>query len=196
MGRNAKLRKQRKSGEAKGDASQTTKSSCTSLSTVRTEVPLASDTAASQSESTQKKPGFFGKLFSRFSSSGTKTRDPSVEASEFFLEYEETLAAIAWKGYKNYGRGVVFAHPSDQPAIQIEYVPRKLLKKYTAQNARHIDFLSDMLEEYDPPTGLLAVYLHPSGETIATPLSDLEPSPPECYRQQQNDQSQTATRSL
>ena len=193
MGRNAKLRKQRRSDEAKGTTAQSQKSLSTAQSTLRAEVALKSNSAAATSTSTPPKTGLFGKLFSRFKSPLKKTPAPSIEANEFFLEQTQALAAIAWQGYKTYGRGIVFAIPSDQPTVQIEYVPRKILRKYIDQTDNDLDFLSDMLEDYNPKTGLIAVYFHPSGETIATPLFDLEPSPPDCYRQQEKEQRQETT---
>jgi|GEM_PF-2525045 len=187
MGRNAKLRKQRKYGETAGPSSIKSKSSATVKRSIRIELPAVVETDVAP-EPQKKLPGFLDKLWSRFKPSANEDYTVGIEANQFWQDREAVLGAIAWEGYQANGRGFVLAFAMGEPTIAVEYVPRKFLKQYVEKS--DMEIFSDLLETYDPKEAFASAYLHHSGETIVSCRVNLDFSPPEYYHQRQQAQAQ------
>jgi hypothetical protein len=183
MGRNAKLRQQRKQTNSTTSALPPKRSRSPEQS-IRAEVPAPVRKTSLNPAWQNKLPPFLQKLTSRFSAPGKQAQDEaSIEVDEFFQENTALLAAIAWEGYQTYGRGIVFAFNSGQPLVQIEYVPRKSLRKYLDKT--ELEAFANMLEVYEPEKDLVITYLASDGEVMLSSHPDVQPSPPECYRMRQ-----------
>ena len=185
MGRNAKLRKQRKYGEAEGSSAVKAKSSATAKRSIRVELPAVAETDVVP-EPKKKLPGFLDKLWSRFKPPVNETGTVGAEAGQFWQDREAVLGAIAWEGYQANGRGFVLIFATGEPTITVEYVPRKFLKQYIEKS--DMDLFSDLLETYEPKEAFASAYLHHSGETIVSCQRNLALSPPEYYHQRQQAQ--------
>ena len=188
MGRKAKLRQQRRSDKTSGRAaSAVSKSARTHQPSIRAEVAALAQRASSPPE----KPESLSPL-SRLTSFFKPTPkqqslyDSSEEVADFVAEYGELLGAIAWEGYQTHGRGILFAGPSSDSTIEIEYVPRKYLRNYVSKD--DIKMFTAVLEMSDPEKDLPMLYTTQSGDTMLS-SNPIDLPPPECYRRRRRRQA-------
>ncbi len=188
MGRNAKLRKQRRSQTAGQASSEGSKAKRTKQQSVRAEVPALNPKPSAPPEKPESRSPL-SRLTDFFKPSPKKQSlyDSSQEVSDFIAEYGELLGAIAWEGYQTHGRGIVFAGPSSDSTIAIEFAPRKSLRNYVGKE--DIKMFAEILEMSDPEKDLPMLYTTQSGDTLLS--SDaMELPPPECYRRRRQRQAE------
>ncbi len=164
MGRNAKLRKQRKEGNLAGD------------------IPASKQSASAKKSQEQ---SFFGKVASWVKRAPSVAQDSvEIQALKFSEKNNIALGAIAWEGFQKSGKGLVFVEDAGDSS-KMEYVPQKFVKKTLNTRGLHPDdakAIANMVEVYNPENGLVMVYVSPTGEITATSTPKLDPTPPECYR--------------
>lgn len=191
MGRDAKLRKQRREqqqDQPAGDLDQTStlkaeRSPFQNLEEFdQVEVPAIAPTApASESESSSP---FWLKRLLPFNRTAKDPRCQSgAETGEFFDAYQTTLGAIAWHGYKTQGRGFVLATPTERDTVQLRYVSRKSLNQWIQPEKRAA--CRQIIENYEPQTEVILVRIAPTGEMILNSPQPTEPAPQLCYQQRQ-----------
>lgn len=191
MGRDAKLRKQRRDqrqDQPTGDLDQTSapkaeRSPFQNLEEFdQVEVPAIAPTAPA-SESRPTSPSWFKRLLP-FNRTAKDTHYQSgAETGEFFDAYQTTLGAIAWHGYKTQGRGFVLAMRTERDTVQLRYVSRKSLNQLIQPEKRAA--CRQIMENYDPQTEVILVKIAPTGEMILNSPQPTEPSPQLCYQQWQ-----------
>ncbi len=185
MGRNAKLRHQRRAGAA-GKTVRVFKSRPETTQAV----PLPP--AASQ-------PSVLGKLFARFKPAPKPSGNtPQLEGVNFFDAHYTLLGALAWEGYSKQGRGLLMVVDGES-SFEAEYVPRGRVKP--ALRTLEVDgdtatSIAALVKEYDPETGVLLLFVSQGGVVDMLSMPDLQPSPPECYQQRQVDGAEEAARVL
>ena len=191
MGRKAKLRQQRRSEKTSGQtASEVNKPVRTKQQSIRAEVPALAQRSSSPPEKTKSRSPL-SRLTSFFKATPKQQSlyDSSEEVGDFVSEYGELLGAIAWEGYQTHGRGILFAGPSSDSTIEIEYVPRKYLRNYVSKD--DIKTFTEILEMSDPEKDLPILYTTQSGDTMLS-SNPIDLPPPECYRRRRRQQQAAA----
>ena len=192
MGRKAKLRQQRRSEKTPGQTSaNVNKSARIKQQSVRAEVPALVHRSAGPPEKTESRSPL-SRLTSFFKPTPKQQSlyDSSQEVADFVAEYDELLGAIAWEGYQTHGRGILFAGPSSDSTIEIEYVPRKYLRNYVSK--ADIKMFTEVLEMSDPEKDLPMLYTTQKGETMLT-SNPIDLPPPDCYRRRQRRRQASGT---
>ena len=109
----------------------------------------------------------------------------SIEASEFEQENEVLIAAIAWEGFEQHGRGLVLLEQRPDEPITFQYISRLRLKKKMKKHGvepEDIQTMSDLIKTYQPSKQMLAVYVNREGKMSTSISTPKESSPPECYQ--------------
>ena len=187
MGRKAKLRQQRRSEKTSGQAAPAAnKPVRTKQQSIRAEVPALAPRPSSQLEKSKSR-SLLDRLTSLFKATPKQQSlyNAGEETTDFVSEYGELLGAIAWEGYQTYGRGILFAGPSADATIEIEYVPRKNLRHYVSK--ADIKMFTEILEMSDPEQDLPLLYTTQSGDTMLS-SNPIDLPPPECYRRRRRQQ--------
>jgi len=107
-----------------------------------------------------------------------------LESHDFFEENNVVLGAFAWSGYqKKHQKGIVFVLDLDDSNPKNDYIPRKLIKttmpRYGVETS-DIPAIDSMVEIYEPETDLVLVYVNRARE-MSTAVEKPEITPPECY---------------
>lgn len=92
------------------------------------------------------------------------------------------------EGYQQQGKGLVLVQDSDSSSPQIEYIPRKFLKKNMRQHGvepEDTQAMDNMIEVYEPSNSVVMVYVNNNGEMSASMTPQTQPAPEECYRMMQ-----------
>jgi hypothetical protein len=108
-----------------------------------------------------------------------------LDARDFTDTNEVLVGAIAWDGYQQQGKGLVLVRDSDTSPPQIEYVPRRFLKKTMRQlgvDPEDIKATDNIVEAYSPEDSAVMVYLSTQGELSSSLMPMKERTPQECYR--------------
>ena len=187
MGRKAKLRQQRRSGKTAGQASpDVNKPIRTKQQSIRADVPALAQRSSSPPEKTESRAPL-SRLTSLFKATPKQQSlyDSGEETADFVSAYGELLGAMAWEGYQTHGRGLLFAGPSSESTIAIEYVPRKYLRNYVSK--ADIKIFSEIIEMSDPEKDLPLLYTTQSGDTMLS-SNPIDLPPPECYRRRRRRQ--------
>ncbi len=181
MGRNAKIRQQRKHSAITEVSSSTQQpSQLSAKASSLSHKPLPKQ----PSENTS----FWGKIAAELNPFPKVDKYQScMDAHDFCEENQVLVGASAWSGYQQQGKGLVLVQNSDSSPPQIEYIPRKLLKKTMRQygvapeDTRAMD---NMIEVYEPTNSVVMVYVNNNGEISESMTPQTEPTPQECYRMQ------------
>ncbi len=179
MGRNAKLRQQRRQ-ERQGDLAATAENSPL-FRQPRKKTQLEVAALPQPQPQTSANKSFFGKLFSRSRSDQSASLVSAAdEMDRFFATYQQWLGAIAWEGYQTLGPGLLLAVNTAQQTVQVEYLSRKLLKRYfppeSLESAQTTLKLCDFGEE------IALAYTTQSGEMMLGSPRSPAPLPAECHR--------------
>ena len=190
MGRNSRLRQQRRSQASGQTASETAKAKRTKQQLVRVEVPALNPKASAPPEKNKSRSPL-SRLTSFFKPTPKQQSlyNSSQEVEDFISKYGELLGAIAWEGYQTHGRGIVFAGPISDSTIAIEFVPRKSLRNYVIKD--DLKMFTEILEMSDPEKDLPMLYTTQSGDTMLSGNA-LDLSPPECYRRRRRQEEASA----
>lgn len=179
MGRNAKIRQQRKHSaltEISSDTRQPSQLSAKVSSLSHKPLPKQ------PSENTS----FWGKIAASLNPFPKVDKyQPCMDAHDFFEPNQVLVGASAWEGYQQHGKGLVLVQNSDSSPTQIEYIPRKLLKKTMLQHGvakEDTRAMDNMIEVYEPTNSVVMVYVNNNGEISASMTPQTEPTPEECYR--------------
>lgn len=92
------------------------------------------------------------------------------------------------EGYQQQGKGLVLVQDSGSSSPQIEYIPRKFLKKNIRQHGvekEDTQAMDNMIEVYEPSNSVVMVYVNNNGEMSASMTPQSQPTPEECYRMMQ-----------
>lgn len=111
-----------------------------------------------------------------------------MDAHDFSKENQVLLGAIAWEGYQQQGKGLVLVQDSDSSPPQIEYIPRKLLKKTMRQHGvdpEDTQAMDNMIEVYEPTNSVVMVYVNNNDEMSTSMTPQTSPTPQECYHMMQ-----------
>ena len=109
----------------------------------------------------------------------------SIEASEFELENEVLIAAIAWEGFEQHGKGLVLVEQRPDATITFQYISRLRLKKKMKKHGvdpEDIQAMSELIKSYQPKEEMIAVYVNREGKMSTSISTPKESSPPECYQ--------------
>ncbi|HIK27833.1 MAG: hypothetical protein N3E45_11810 [Oscillatoriaceae bacterium SKW80] len=149
MGRNAKLRQQRKEGN------------------------ISSGIAAQKF----KDQFFIGKEISLIKRApSVKPKEVEIKALEFAKKNNIAMGAMAREGFEKLGKGLIFVEEGE--VSKMEYVAQKLIKKKLNTRGLHpedVKAIANMVEEYNPEKNLVMVYISPTGEITATSNLKLQP---------------------
>ncbi|MFE4107561.1 hypothetical protein [Almyronema epifaneia] len=179
MGRNAKLRKQRRQ-ERQGEAAATAANKPL-FRQPRKKTQLEVAALPSPDLPTAPPKSFLSKLFSRSLSPSAQSLSSTAEEMErFFATYQQWLGAIAWEGYQTLGPGLLLAVNTDSQTVQIEYVAKKALSRHFP--AESIDSVQELTKLCDFESEITLVYTTLAGETMLGSPRSPEPSPAECHQ--------------
>lgn len=172
MGRNAKLRQQRRSGSSE---------KFVRVFKSRPDIDIPPVSTTSQS--------LLGKLIDRFKPSPKPTNATSseVEAFDFFDRHALLLAALAWEGYIKEGRGILLV--TDSPSsFEVEYIVRGRLKprlRSLEVDTEATEAIAEAVKRYHPERDLLMLFVSQATTIDFISMPNLDPPPPACYQQQQ-----------
>lgn len=167
MGRQAKLRQQRKQAERSPSVADTPKTS-------------------RSGQTPPKSQSFLGKFIKRLNPFSKEKEDLSwlEDERDYTEENQRLVGAIAWEGYQKHKRGVVFAREIENAPVELEYIPRKLFKKTLRQRGvteEDMKEIEALVNSYDPEQSVVSIYCDLNGEITAS-MPTLDPPPPECER--------------
>jgi hypothetical protein len=166
MGRNAKIRQQRKHESLKEEVSSR----------------LQKPSVKKKSE----KKSFLGRIAASLNPfSKAEKYQSSIDAHGFFEENQVLVGAIAHEGYQQKGKGLVLIVNSDSATPQIEYIQRKSLRKSMHQYnvvSEDVQAMDNMIQVYEPADSVVMAYVNNNGEMSAAMIPQEDPSPEECYR--------------
>ncbi|NJN02340.1 MAG: hypothetical protein HC873_21225 [Leptolyngbyaceae cyanobacterium SL_1_1] len=185
MGRNAKLRKQRRQERQGEPALSAAEYPLFRQPRKKTQLEVATLPQPEPSESKPK--SLLGRLFSRSQSDSKSSLTASADEMErFFITYQQWLGAIAWEGHQTLGSGLLLAANTAQQTVQVEYIARKNLKRYFPPDS--IEAAQELTKLYEPDTEITLVYTTQSGEMMLGSPRSPDPLPPECHRLWQADE--------
>lgn len=182
MGRNAKIRKQRKHStlsEASSLSQQPSQLSAKASS--RAQKPLPKQ----HSENTS----FWGKIAASLNPFPKADKyQACMDAHDFCEQNQVLLGASAWEGYQQQGKGLVLVQDLDSSPPQIQYIPRQLLKKIMRQHGvdpEDTQAMNNMIAVYEPSNSVVMVYVNHNDEMSASITPQTSPTPEECYHMMQ-----------
>ena len=182
MGRNAKLRKQRQQSALSEVSSVSQKPS--QLSSQASSLSKKSS-PKQQSENTS----FWAKIAASLNPFPKVDKyQACIDAQDFAAENQFLMGAVAWSGYQQQGKGLVLVQDLDSSPPEIEYIPRKFLKKIMRQHGvdpENTQAMDNMIEVYEPTNSVVMVYVNNNSEMSAFMTPQTEPTPEECYRRMQ-----------
>ena len=109
----------------------------------------------------------------------------SIEASEFEQENQVLIAALAWEGFEQHGKGLVLVEQRPDAPITFQYISRLRLKKKMKKHGvdpEDIQAMSELIKSYQPKEEMIAVYVNREEKMFTSISSPKESSPPECYQ--------------
>ncbi len=109
----------------------------------------------------------------------------SIEASEFEQENQVLIAALAWEGFEQHGKGLVLVEQRPDAPITFQYISRLRLKKKMKKHGvepEDIQAMSELIKSYQPKEEMIAVYVNREGRMSTSISTPKESSPPECYQ--------------
>ncbi len=186
MGRQAKIRKQRKQsvlGEASPTSGKPLSQDAAKISSL-----VNKPSPEPESESDKQVTSWWGRItdaLNPFPKVDVEKYQGCLDAHDFTDTNEVLVGAIAWDGYQQQGKGLVLVRDSDTSPPQIEYVPRRFLKKTMRQlgvEPEDIKATDNIVEAYSPEDSTVMVYLSTRGELSSSLMPMQERTPQECYR--------------
>ncbi|HAX88318.1 MAG TPA: hypothetical protein DCY91_19130 [Cyanobacteria bacterium UBA11370] len=186
MGRKAKIRKQRKQS-ALWEASSTSGKPL-SQDAARISALVKKSSPELKPELERQGTSWWGRItdaLNPFPKVETEKYQGCWDAQDFSEANEVLVGAVAWDGYQQQGKGLVLVQDSDTSPAQIEYVPRRFLKKTMRREGvdpEDIKAIENMLEVYSPEDSVVMVYLSTQGEMFSSLMPMNERTPQECYR--------------
>ncbi len=170
MGRNAKLRQQRRGSSGRP----------VRIFNSRPELGSAAQPTPPKS--------WLGKVFDRFKPPSKPSQVSSqVETFEFFDHHAVLLSALAWEGHEKHGRGLLVVTDSTS-SFEVEYIPRSRFRSTLREleiDTATITAIATAIKNYRPQSDVLMAFLTQEGAIDFISMSDQEPSPPECYQLRQ-----------
>ncbi|MBP0018495.1 MAG: hypothetical protein J7647_13220 [Cyanobacteria bacterium SBLK] len=179
MGRQAKLKQQRRQGEVKAKNPLPVKQS-----------PWAEFVQRPTPEEPKKETSFVGKLLDRLPDrlnplSKTDESQSNLDGDAFFATNEKVLGAIAWEGYeKNHQKGAVFVRDMGEAPFQISFISQSAFKKKLGRlgiAGEDMKAISEMVKNSKPKEDIVLLFCDRDGE-IAAIFRPTQPPPPECYQ--------------
>lgn len=179
MGRNAKIRKQRQHSALSEVSSVSQKPSQLSAQT-------SSLSKKPSPKQQSKNTSFWGKIAASLNPFPQVDKyQACINAQDFAAENQVLMGAVAWSGYQQQGKGLVLVQDSNSSPPEIEYIPRKFLKKIMRQHGvepENTQAMDNMIEVYQPSNSVVMVYVNNNGEISAFMTPQTQPTPEECYR--------------
>lgn len=179
VGRQAKLKQQRRQGEEKAKNPSPVKQS-----------PWAKLAQRPTSKEPEKNTSFFGKLLDRLPDrlnplSKTDEYQSNLDGDAFFATNEMLLGAIAWEGYeKNHQKGAVFVRDMGEAPFQMSFISQSAFKKKLGRlgvAGEDIKAIAEMVKNSKPKEDIVLLFCDRDGE-VAAIFRPTQPSPPECYQ--------------
>lgn len=175
MGRQAKLKQQRRQGEEKSKNLPTVKQS-----------PWAKLVQRPTPEEPEQKTSFFGKLLDRINPlSNTDEVSPELDGYTFLRTNEMLLGAIAWEGYEqNHQKGVVFVRDMGEEPFQMSFISQGSFKRQLGRmgiDGEDIKAIAEMVKHSNPKKDIILLFCDRTGEMGAM-SHPTQLSPPECYQ--------------
>jgi len=112
----------------------------------------------------------------------------SLNLRRFYEQYAVQIGAVAWEGYQTAGRGFVWVKEQES-SFEAEFFPRRQAAALLAEqqvSESDQDTLTSLIKSYDPRSDLVLVFTDPDDRMSAAHLEKLQPNPAECYRRKQN----------
>ncbi|WP_204102396.1 MULTISPECIES: hypothetical protein [Spirulina sp. CCY15215] len=178
MGRQAKLRQERKQGEVKSTTVAPVKQS-----------PWAKLAQRPTPEEPEKKTSFLGKVLDRLPDrlnplANNKERE-NLDGDAFCDANEQVLGAIAWEGYeKNHQKGAVFVRDMGESPFQMSYISQGSFKKKLSRmgiEGEDLTAIAEMVKNSNPKLDIVLLFCDRDGKMAAI-VRPTQPSPPECYQ--------------
>ena len=178
MGRNAKLRKERKLSQ--GSTNQTTKKKNNSV------LARASSLVKEPQTSPTKQLSWSEKFWDWINPLPKVDKyQTQIDAVEFGQENEVLISAIAWEGFSQHGKGLVLIEEKQDEETIFKYISRYKVKNIMTikgVDPFRIEAMSGLIKSYEPTKEVISIYITQGGE-IATYLSTpKDSSPSECYQ--------------
>lgn len=166
MGKNAKLRQQRKLNAG------------TAVEKSAYRAKLASSSGGYESAISQyvkeltpepEKQSFFQKIADRFNPLPKADKYAGMMAEvDFFKENNTALGAIAWEGYQNTNaRGLLFVENLANQPIRVKYIPTPKLKSFLGKygvGADNVEPIQSMVKIYHPEESVAMLYVSHDGD--------------------------------
>ncbi len=111
--------------------------------------------------------------------------ETQIDAVEFEQENEVLISAIAWEGFEKQGKGLVLLEEKKEGEIIFKYISRYKIKKtmkIKGVDSEGIQAISELIKSYQPNKSVITVYLGKFGEISMSVSEPKEFSPPECYQ--------------
>ena len=109
-----------------------------------------------------------------------------LDASEFEQENQVLIAAIAWEGFEQHGKGLVLVDQRENAPTMFQYISRLRLKKTMKKqgvDTEGIQMMSELIKSYQPTEEVITVYINQEGEISSSLSTPKESTPSECYQQ-------------
>lgn len=190
MGRNARIRRERKSSPLPSQSSPPSKQKDHSLlsiaSSLVTHTPTPSDPP----------PSLLDKFLDRinpFPKFDLDKYQVCLDSVDFERDNQVLIAAIAWEGFQRYGKGFVLVEQKLDASTSFKYISQSRVKKTMKKRGLDrldIQVIDDLINTYEPTKGAVFVYVNSRGEISFSNTSAQDSNPPECYQMlkaQQND---------
>ncbi len=178
MGRQARLRRERKSSTS--STKEITKHQDNS-------VLARASSLVKQPQATAEEPLSWSEKFFDWINPFPKVDKYQVclDASEFEEENQVLIAAVAWEGFEQHGKGLVLVDQRENATTIFQYISRIRLKKTMKKqgvDTEGIQMMSELIKSYKPTEEVITVYINQEGEISSSISTPKESSPPECYQ--------------
>ncbi len=188
MGRNAKLRRERKSSSPSSTNKTIQKKDDSILA-------RASDLVKQPETSPEKQLSWSDKFWDWINPLPKADKYlTQIDHAEFESENEVLISAIAWEGFEKQGKGLVLLSEKKEEETTFKYISRYKVKKtmkIKGVDNEAIEAISELIKTYEPSKNVITVYLSKFGEISMSISEPKEFSPPECYQmlKKQNDKN-------
>jgi hypothetical protein len=179
VGRQAKLKQQRRQGEDKSKNPAPIQQS-----------PWAKLAERPTREEPAEKSSFLGNILNKLPDrlnplSKNDASQNNLDGDAFFATNEMLLGAIAWEGYeKSHQKGVVFVRDLGDAPFQMSFISQGSLKKKLGRmgiTGEDLKAIAEMVKNSDPQADIVLLFCDRDGE-ISAIFHPTQPSPSECYQ--------------
>lgn len=179
MGRNAKLRRERKFSSPSSTKETIQKKDDSILA-------RASDLVKQPQTSTDTQLSWSDKFWNWINPFPKAEKYlTQINAVEFEQENEVLISAIAWEGFEKQGKGLVLLEETKEGETIFKYIPRYKVKKtmkIKGVDNEGIQAMSELIKSCEPTKNVITVYINKFGEISMSISEPEEFSPPECYQ--------------